>query len=422
MPIRQARTWALYDFASSAFTTLVVTFIYSAFFTRAIASDPDRGAIQWSVAVNISALALAVLVPLLGAIADGTGRRRIFLAVATLLAVVPTALLFFPLRGDVVIALALFVVANLGYEASYVFYNAFLPDVAPPGQLGRISGYGQGLGYAGGLLCLIGALAILRVWNAPDDLPVRATMLLTAVWYALFAIPFLVRAKEVAREPVSVTQSVRNGVRRLRTTLGHLRDEHRQAARLIVARMIYNDGLTTVFAFAAIYASATFAMTTEDLIVMGILLNVVSAAGSFTFGPLTDRIGPRRTIMITLVGLIIATLLGAAAPNRAVFWASAVLLGWMIGPNQAASRSFLAQLTPPDRRAEFFGFFAFSGRLAALLGPALFGLTLSITGNQRFAIGSSVIFFVAGALLLLRVSESESPSPRSGATVAADLS
>lgn len=403
MSTLQVRRWALYDFASSAFTTLVVTFIYSAFFTRAVAPDPDTGALQWSLAVNISAITLAIVVPLLGAIADGTGRKRSFLILATMLTVIPTALLVLPQRGDVALALGLFVLANIGFEASYVFYNAFLPEVAPPEHLGRVSGFGQGLGYAGGLICLVAALAILRLWEAPDDLPVRITSVLAAVWFATFAAPFLLTAEEKRGPSMGATQSIRQGLQRIRDTVRHLRDRHRQAARLIVARMIYNDGLTTVFAFAAIYAAATFGMTTEELILLGIALNVVSAIGSFVFGSLTDRIGPRRTIMITLVGLIAATLLGAVAADRTMFWVAAALLGFMIGPNQAASRSFLAELTPPDRQAEFFGFYAFSGRLAAVLGPALYAVTLRSTGSQRIAIGSSVLFFVVGAILLLRV-------------------
>ena len=401
----QARSWALYDFASSAFTTLVVTFIYSAFFTRAIASDPDRGAYLWSIAVNVSAITLALLVPLLGAIADGTGTKRRFLAIATAVTVIPTALLVFPQRGDVALALLLFVIANVGFEASYVFYNAFLPEVARPGEIGRVSGYAQGLGYVGGLISLVAALAIIRMWDAPADLPVRMTNLLVAVWYGVFALPFLLRARERPGMGVTAGVAIREGWTRLRTTITRLRSHHRQAARLIVARMIYNDGLTTVFAFASIFAAATFGMTTQDLIVMGIGLNVVSAIGSAVFGPLTDRIGPKRTILITLGGLIVATLLGATAPDRSTFWVAAAILGWMIGPNQAASRSFLAQLSPPDRHAEFFGFYAFSGRLAAILGPVLFAIALRSTGSQRIAIGSTVLFFVVGALLLLRVRE-----------------
>ena len=399
---RPAVAWALYDFANSAFTTLIVTFIFSAWFTRAIAADPDRGAWQWSLAVNASAIIVALTVPFLGALADLTGSKKRFLAVTTLLMVAATAGLTFAQRGDVTMALLLFVVANVGFEAGNVFYNAFLPEVAPRERVGRVSGLGQACGYAGGLISLLVALAILRFWNPANDLDVRMTNLLVAAWCALFSLPLFlfVRERPGAQQPMR--RAMRVAWNDIVTTARHVR-QHRNAAWLIGARMIYNDGLTTVFAFASIFAAATFGMTTEDLIMLGIVLNVVSAAGSATFAPLTDRIGARRTIAITLAGLIIATIWGAMAPTRAWFWGAAVLLGWMIGPNQAASRSLLSELAPDGKQGEFFGFYAFSGRLAAILGPALYGITLRFSGSQRLAIGSAVLFFVVGWLMLLKV-------------------
>jgi UMF1 family MFS transporter len=410
---RDIVAWALYDFGNSAFTTLVVTFIFSAYFTQAIASDPERGAILWSRAVNASALAVALLSPLLGAMADFSGRKKLFLFGATMLCVVPTFLLFFPGRGDVVSALVLFAIANVGFEAGYVFYNAFLPEISTRETIGRVSGFGQGLGYFGGLAALLIALGMVRGWvPKTGDLNVRATNLLVAGWFVVFALPLLLFLRE-RRDPdrprLGFGALASTGFRRLGGTIRHLRT-YRDAAKLIVARMIYNDGLVTVFSFASIFAAATFGLTTEQLIVFGIVINIVSGVGSFLLGPVTDRIGGKRTILITLVVLVIATILGATAATIRQFWVSAILLGLMVGPNQAASRSLLGLLTPEEKHAEFFGFFAFSGKLASVAGPLLYGVTLQATSSQRMAMGSILIFFLVGAAILVFVRDPVGPS------------
>ncbi|HUP65156.1 MAG TPA: MFS transporter [Thermoanaerobaculia bacterium] len=414
---REVLSWAFFDFGNSAFTTLVVTFIYSAYFTRAIADDPTRGAVLWSYAVNASALAVAIISPIAGAMADFSGRKKMFLALASIGCIVPTALLFYPGRGDVMPALILFVIANVGFEAGYVFYNGFLPEISRRDTIGRVSGLGQGLGYFGGLVCLLFALGMVRSWLPSDgDLNVRSTNLLVAGWFALFALPlfFFVREAPVASPP-SFGSLVRVGFTRVFDTVRHLR-AHRDAGLLIVARMLYNDGLVTVFSFASIFAAATFGLTTEQLIVFGIAINVVSGVGSLALGPVTDRIGGKRTIMITLVVLVIATIIGAAAPTIGWFWVAAILLGAMVGPNQAASRSLLGLLSPEERHAEFFGFFAFSGKLASILGPLVFAGVLSNTGSQRMAMGSILLFFIAGAAVLVLVKD-PAVRPRDGLTV-----
>lgn len=402
-PRREILAWALYDFGNSAFTTLVVTFIFSAYFANAIAPDPNRGAILWTRAVNASALAVAILSPLLGAMADFSGRKKLFLFLATLVCIVPTLLLFFVGRGDVVPALVLFAIANVGFEGGYVFYNAFLPEISTRATIGRVSGLGQGLGYFGGLIALLLALGMVTGWvPKAADLNVRSTNLLVGVWFLVFALPLFLLLRE-RRDAGSVRPGLvaltATGFRRLGSTIGHLRT-FRDAAKLIVARMIYNDGLVTVFSLASIFAAATFGMTTEQLIVFGIAINLVSGAGSLLLGPVTDRIGGKRTIMITLAVLAIATVIGATAPTIREFWIAAILLGLMVGPNQAASRSLLGLLTPEEKHAEFFGFFAFSGKLASVLGPLLYGVMLQATGSQRAAMGSILVFFVVGAAIL----------------------
>ena len=399
-------SWSLYDFANSAFTTLIVTFIFSTYFTQAIAADDVSGTLIWSRAVNISAIIVALSTPVLGAIADFSCRKKLFLLIATLQTVIFTSLLFFMRPGMVLAAALLFVIANVGFEAAQVFYNAFLPQISTSKNIGRISGYGWSLGYVGGLAALFIAFGMVRGWLPEDDFfNVRATTLLVAVWMALFSIPIFMFLRERGT-PHAVDRGsyIREGFRRVAETFRTLR-HHREAAKLLLARLIYNDGLVTIFAFAAIYAAAVFGMTTQDIIFLGIIINIAAAAGAFGLGYVNDWIGGKWTIAITLVVLIAAGILGAAAQTRTGFWIAAVFIGLMVGPNQAASRSLLGTMIPEDKLGEFFGFFAFSGKLASVAGPFTYGAVVAATRSHRAAIASVVVFFVIGFIVLMFVDE-----------------
>lgn len=401
-------SWALYDFANSAFTTLVVTFIFSAYYAGRIASDPIAGAIWWTRAIQVSAIIVALIMPVVGAMADFGGRKKRYLLLTTLACVAFTASLFWMGPGDAWLAAAIFICANVAYEATQALYNAFLPELADRDNVGRVSGFGWGLGYFGGLLCLAIALGMVTGWLPDgDDLNVRATNLLVAGWFLVFSIPtFLYLRERQPRRPAPFIENVRRGFGRVRGTFVHLRD-YRQAVRLLVARLIYNDGLVTVFAMAAIYAGAEFGMETSDVLVLGIVVNVAAGASAMAFGFLNDRIGGKRTIAITLVVLIGTTVLAFLARDRTAFWVAAIFLGLMVGPNQAASRSLLASFVPPNKQAELFGFYAFSGKLSSVLGPLSYGLVLGATESHRWALGSIVVFFVVGLVLLARVDEEE---------------
>jgi MFS transporter, UMF1 family len=405
---RDTIAWMFYDFGNSAFTTLIVTFIFSAWFTGAIATDPDRGTILWTYAINASALLVALTAPVLGAIADASGRRSVMLRLTTIGCVVATAVLFLPVRGDVAFALVAFAVANYMYEAAFVFYNAYLPEVSTSSTIGRVSGGGQALGYVGGLICLVLALMMIRRWlPEADGINVRSTNLLVAAWYMIFALPLLMlKSRRPSGGGVALRAATVAAFRSIAETASHLK-QYRQAVRLIIARLIYNDGLVVVFSFAAIYASAVFGMDTGELIVMGISINVTAAIGAWIFGFVDDRIGGKRTIAITLVVLIVVTAVGATTASRNVFWIAALVLGAMVGPNQAASRSLMGSFTPPDKRGEWFGFFSFSGRLASVAGPFIYGLILGVSGQQRVAMASIIGFFLVGLLVLMTVDEAE---------------
>ena len=378
----------------------------------------------WGV-VTPTAVAVALLSPLLGALADRTGTRKRALLITTVVTVAGTALLFFPQRGDVVAAIALVVVANIAFEVGQVFYNAFLPEIAPPDKIGRVSGWGWALGYLGGLLCMALALGLVMPEAAPFGLDkttgehVRVTNLLVAGWFALFSVPAFL----VLREPPAEGAPGRRGV--LEATFGELKNtfrsirEYRQIVRLLIARVFYNDGLVTIFAMGGIFAATAYGFSEGDILVFGIVLNVAAGLGAFAFSFLDDKIGGKRTIYISLALLCVATVVAVVGPTAAWLWGAGVLIGVAAGPNQAASRSLLGRFVPHDKETEFYGFFAFSGKATAFIGPVMFGLMTSVFDSSRAGVAIVLVLFALGAVFLARVDEAEGQRTRTDSRPAA---
>ena len=404
-------SWSLYDFANSSFTTLVVTFVYATYFTQAIADDPVHGTTLWSRAVTITALVVALCSPVLGAIADRGGYRKLFVVVATLICVIATAALYTVLPGQVMAALVLVVIANIAYEFGTVFYNAFLPDLSPPGRIGTLSGLAWGLGYIGGLLALAFALLTLVQPEVPwfgfstqDGENIRATNLVVAAWFFVFSVPFLLWVPEDTSRASVSGRVIVEAFAQLRHTLIEVR-KYRQTVRFLLARLVYNDGLVTVFAFGGIYAAGTFGFAFEEVLLFGIVINVFAGLGAAAMGLLDDRIGGKRTIVISLIGLTAAALLAILATSAMWFWIAGILIGVFAGPNQAASRSLMGRFVPHELENEFFGFFAFSGKLTAFIGPFVLGVLTDVSGSQRVGVSVVVVLFVLGLLLLLPLDE-----------------
>jgi UMF1 family MFS transporter len=404
-------SWSLYDFANSSFTTLIVTFVYATYFTQAIADDPIGGTELWSRGVTITALVVALFSPVLGAIADRGGYRKLFVVLATLICVVATAALYTVMPGQVVAALVLVVIANIAYELGTVFYNAFLPDLAPPGRIGTVSGLAWGLGYIGGLLALAFALLTLVQPEVPwfgfsteGGENIRATNLVVAAWFLVFSVPLLLWVPE-DRSLASVSgRVIVEAFAQLKHTFVEIR-KYRHTVRFLLARLLYNDGLVTVFAFGGIYAAGTFGFAFEEVLLFGIIINVGAGLGAAAMGLLDDRIGGKRTIMISLVGLIAASLLAILATSALWFWVAGILLGLFVGPNQAASRSLMGRFIPHELENEFFGFFAFSGKLTAFIGPFLLGVLTGVFDSQRVGISIVVVLFALGLVLLWPLDE-----------------
>lgn len=407
-------SWAFYDFANSAFTTLVVTFIYATYFTQGIAPNEIVGTALWSQGVTITALVVAFSSPFLGAMADQGGHKKRYLLITTALTVFGSIVLYFAEPGQVYQALIWFIFANIAFEMSNVFYNAFLPDIAPLQKIGRISGYGWALGYVGGLAALVVALVGFVQTETPwfgfsKELGenIRATNLLVAAWFAIFSIPMFLWVKERKRpKPESLRKQFFASVQQLGRTFHEVR-RYRQIVRLLLARLLYNDGLITIFAFGGIYAAGTFNFAMDEIIIFGIVLNVAAGLGAFAMGFLDDKVGGKNTVQLSNLGLVTATLIAVLAPSKTVFWIAGILVGIFAGPNQASSRSLMGRFVPAEKETEFFGFFAFSGKATAFLGPFLFGYFTELFNTQRAGVLTVLFFFVAGMLLLTIVNEKE---------------
>ena len=411
-------SWAFFDFANSPFTTLVVTFVYATYFTRAIADDEIHGTALWSRGVTLTALLVAFGSPVLGALADRGGYRKLFLLVSVLICCVGTVGLYTVLPGHVLLALTLVVIANVAFEFSEVFYNAFLPDIARPERVGAVSGLGWGLGYIGGLLALVIALVTLVQPETPwfgfstvAGENIRATNLLVAVWFLVFTLPLLLWVPEDKSRVSASSHVLRDTWKQLRNTVLEVR-KYRQTVRLLVARLFYNDALVTIFAFGGIYAAGTFGFSFQQVIVFGIVINLAAGIGAVAMGFIDDWIGGKRTVVLSLLGLMAATFVAAVATSQAAFWTAGVLIGVFAGPNQSASRSLMARFVPPALENEFFGFFAFSGKLTAFIGPFLLGTLTALSGSQRVGVSIVLVLFLLGLLLLLWVDEAEGAEAR----------
>ncbi len=413
--------WCLFDWANSAFPTAVTTFVFSAYVTKAVAPTPEIGTAAWGNAMALAAIVVALLSPALGAIADHSGPRKPWIAAFTALAAVASAGLWFvvPEQSALALALVLVVLATLGFEFGQVFYNAMLPDLAPADMVGRISGWAWGLGYAGGLGSLLLCLVVFVQADPPpfgldpeSAEHVRATGPVVALWFALFALPMFLLTPDRARSGLAIGAAARAGLRSLAQTARQIR-RYGNILRFLIARMLYTDGLNTLFAFGGIYAAGSFGMEVAEVIQFGIALNVTAGLGAAGFAFLDDRIGAKPVIIIALVALIVLGGLALVVTSKTQFWLVGLGLGIFVGPAQAASRSLMARLAPEHLRAEFFGLFALSGKATAFLGPALLGWTTLAFDSQRAGMATILLFLVLGLVLFLKVVEPARDAPES---------
>ena len=414
----------MYDFANQPFTTIILTFVYSTFFTDFIASNPEKGAVLWGRAVTICSIIIAVLSPIMGAIADSGGYRKVFLIFWTWVCVFFSFLLYFPLQGQIFEALLFFSIANIGFEMGGIYLNAYLPEIAPKEKIGRISGYGWSLGYIGGLLALgISFIIFIQPENAyipfsnyllnkDTGQNIRIINIFIALWFLIFSIPTFLFVKDTNQYKKINFSLIGNSFKKLISTFNDIK-KYKNIVKFLGARLIYNDALITIFAFGGIYAKRVFDFTFNDIFLFGIVLNITAGIGAFLLGFLDDILGGKKTIQISNLGFVLACLIAAIAPSidnfiissESLFWIAGILIGICSGPNQAASRSLMGRMIPENKENEFYGFYAFSGKATSFLGPFLFTLIVSITNDLRYGIAMIAILFVLGFFLMNLVKE-----------------
>lgn len=400
-------SWSFFDFANTAFSVIIVTVIYSKYFTNNVAGGKKW---LWGLAVSISMIFAALLSPPMGAIADVSRNRKRFLLLFTLVSVVCTALMYFVREGNIVLGMGLFILANVGFEAGLVFYDAFLPNLTSKKNYGRVSGYGFAMGYLGALAVLLIIRVLLPSQSAPDYyFYIRLSFIIAALFFLFFSIPLFLFVSEPGVGNIVREDLVRKGIHKSYSTLKALffRNEYPSVKKFLIAFFLYNDAIITIIAFASIFATNILNMSDAEIIYFFVIVQSTAVGGSFIFGIVSDHIGPKKTITITII-IWLGVVIGAYFVNTiSEFYVIGLLAGLSIGSSQSCSRSLMALLTPKEREAEFFGFYdGLFGKSSAVVGPLFYGIVSDIS-NERVAALAIGLFFVVGLIILQKVKEPE---------------
>ena len=405
---REAWSWAMFDFANSGYTTVVITAIFNAYFVAGIAGGEEWGTFAWTASLAVSYGLIIVTAPVLGAYADAYAAKKRLLVFSTIGCVVFTALLSVLRPGDLWLAIALLICSNFFFGCGENLSAAFLPELARSKALGKVSGWGWSLGYLGGLVSLGCSLAYVT-WaqglGKPAEEFVPVTMLITAGLFAVSSIPTFLYLKERALpQPHLPGRSIaREAFARLGNTLRHVRD-YRDLARFLSCLVFYQAGIQAVITLAAIYAQQAMGFGTSDTMFLILVVNLTASVGAFAFGNLQDRIGHVPTIALTLAGWIVMILLAWMAESRPMFWLAANIAGLCLGASQSAGRALVGYFSPGTRRAEFFGLWGFAVKLSSILGPVTYGIVSWVSrGDHRLAMLITGIYFIIGLIILARV-------------------
>lgn len=387
--------WMFYDFANSSFTTIIVTVVYSVYFIQqVVGGEPGYGEQLWGRAIAISMSLVALTAPILGAVADHSRSKKKFLFINCYITIIFTGLLYFVGQGDILKGMVFFIIANFGFNSANVFYDAFLPEITPKRDMGKVSGYGWALGYVGGLVALVISLLLVKV-------NVRLVFPAIALFFFLFSLFTFIWLREFKR-PSKPTNYLKTAFQRIVFSYKNIRHIP-ELLKFLISYFIYNDGITTVIVFASVYGITRFNMTTQNMIVYFILAQFSSILGSALFGNLTDRWGVKRTLDVSLLIWIAVVVWAFFCRSATEYYFVGLLAGLAIGSSQSNSRTMLAMLTPSEKRAEFFGFYTLTGRLSSIIGPLVYGEIARHTGSQRWSILSLIIFFSIGFIVLQTV-------------------
>lgn len=393
----------MYDFANSAYTTVVITAVFNAYFVAEVAQNAPWATLAWTSALAVSYVAIILTAPLVGAYADAHAAKKRLLAITTIGCVVFTAGLALAGQGALWMAIVLIVLSNFFFGTGENLIAAFLPELAHEHSVGRISGWGWSLGYCGGLLALGVSLAYVTWAQARGDPAVEfvpVTMLITAAFFALSSLPTFLFLRERAQPAGGASNMAREAVSRLRTTLREA-SHYRDLRRFLLAVVFYQAGIQAVVALAAVYAQQVMGFTTRDTLMLVLVVNITAAVGAFLFGYVQDRFGHVPTLVATMIGWILAIALAYFANGPGLFWTAANLVGICLGSSQSAARALVAYLSPPGRSAEFFGLWGLAVKLSAVLGPLTYGfVTWFTSGDHRLAILLTGTYFLVGLAII----------------------
>ena len=408
--VLQVLAWCMYDWASASFSIIVVTFIFATYFTTKIAENQILGTFQWANATSLAGIIIALASPLVGAIADHGGHHKRWLLFFTLVCVAATFTLWFayPSTNYIYTTLASVVVGAIGFEVALVFYNSFLPGLAPRSYIGRISGWGWGFGYLGGIVSLTIALFAFvkggKFWLDPSmSEQIRICGPFAALWFLIFSMPLFFLVPEITPTSKPLSEAVRAGFKELMSTLKKLPQE-KNILLYLFSHMIYTDGLNTLFAFGGIYAAGTYGLSFEQVLLFGITMNIAAGIGAMLLGWVDDYLGSKLTVFVSLICLTILGLPLLFLHDKYVFWCVALVLCLFLGPVQSASRSLMVRLiAEKGMSAEMFGLYSLSGKITAFIGPWLLGMMTMLFASQRVGMATVLVFFFIGALLLIPV-------------------
>lgn len=403
---REVWAWAMFDFANSGYTTVVITAVYSAYFVSVVAGKTAWASFVWSAALAVSYLAIMLSAPILGAYADLHGAKKRLLALTALGCVLGTAALALPGPGDIALAVSIIAFSNFCFGSGENLIAAFLPELARGRAMGRVSGWGWGLGYLGGIVSLGAALAYIGYiqqagGGASEFVP--SVMLLTAALFALFALPtFFIMRERAVRRPLQAALA-RGAYARVMNSLAHARG-YQDLARFLLCIVFYQAGIMTVITLAAVYAEQAMHFSTEQTIAMILIVNITAALGALGFGYLQDKLGHKLSLALSLLGWLMMTGLAFSATTPGRFWLAANIAGLCLGASQSAGRALVGYLSPTSHRAEFFGLWGLAFKLASILGPMTYGAVVWVTaGNHRMGMLLTGIYFVFGLIVLATI-------------------
>ena len=404
---REVFGWAMYDFANSGYTTVVLTAVFNAYFVSTVAGGKDWATLAWTLALGVSYAIVMVAGPIVGAWADAHAAKKRALFLSTVGCVAGTAALALAGPGDVALAIALLIVSNVAYSMGENLTASFLPEIARPAAVGKVSGWGWSLGYVGGLLALGLGLAWVMGADARGATTAQAvpgTMLITAAVFAVASVFTFVLLRERA-VPVPACEAASHALARLARTAKEAL-AYRDLLAVFACGTFYQAGVATVIALAAIYAEQEMGFGMKETILLILAVNVTAGIGAFGFGYAQDRLGKVNALRFTLWAWIAMIAVAWGATTSAQFWVAANLAGLAMGSSQSAGRALVAYFAPPSRTGEFFGLWGTATRLASILGPVTYGLiTWATSGNHRLAIGCTGIFFIVALVFLARVDE-----------------